>query len=253
MKIMFVILMKEIKSYFRSPLAYVLAALFSILSGWIFFNLLVNFVENVQNLPVAMQSQYAFLESVVFGLFGNMNLLFMFMTPLITMRLFAEENRDEVINLYYAAPIKDWQLVMAKYLASYFVILFILSMTFVYPIILWLSNIHDFSLIFSAYFAIALNLGIYIAIGIMASSFSSHQLVSALICFVIIFLFWVTTWILQITDDYFVHEIISYFAMSTHFENVSKGLMSTSDLLYYISVMFVFLFFTKKKIEARNW
>jgi ABC-2 type transport system permease protein len=98
---------KEIDSYFSSPLAYVLIGLFSLISGIIFFNLLVSYTDGIQAMPQNYAEQISFVEEVVLKFFANVNFLFLVFIPLITMKLFSEEIRMETLDLYWMSPIRE--------------------------------------------------------------------------------------------------------------------------------------------------
>ena len=110
---------KEVDAYFSSPLAFVLIGLFSLISGIIFFNLLVTYTDGIQALPPNYTEQISFVEEVVLKFFANVNFLFLVFIPLITMKLFSEEIRQETLDLYWLSPIKEWELVLSKTLAAF--------------------------------------------------------------------------------------------------------------------------------------
>src|SRR5690606_490971 len=109
--------------------------------------------------------------------FGNINFLFLFVAPIMTMRLFAEEKRDHTLELYYASPLKDYQLVLGKYFASLVMGLFLLSTTLVFPYIMSTARLEDFSFVYCGYLGLVLNMSCYFAIGLFASSVTSNQIV----------------------------------------------------------------------------
>lgn len=249
----FVIAAKEVKSFFKSPLGYVLAGLFSLITGWIFFNLLVTFVENTQNLPGRPLGQLDFVNNVVLKLFGNINFLLLFICPILSMGTFAEEKKDSTIDLYFTAPISDYHIVIGKYLASLGKVTFLLATTFIFPVILWSIKISDFSFIYSGYIGLLLNSMCYLAIGMAASSTTKNQIVAALVSFVVIMGLWMISWGIQISTNYFYVEILKFITVVNHFEMFVKGMIGLSDIFYYLSFIVFSLFLTKKIIEARNW
>jgi len=245
------VMKKELKSYFKSPLAYVLAGLFALMTGWIFFNLLVSFADNIQQL--SKNTQYDFINTVVIRLFGNLNFLLLFISPILTMKLFAEEKKDSTIDLYYASGIEDYQLVLGKYFASVTMAFFLIGTTVIFPIIMWMVKLNDISILFTGYLGLMLNVMCYLAIGLFASSITDNQAIAALVSFVFIMGFWLMSWAIQISSSYFVVEIIKYVTMVNHFELLVKGIVSTSSFVFYISFVFIWIFLTKKVIESRNW
>jgi len=244
---------KETESYFSSPLAYVLIGLFSVISGTLFFNLLVSYTDNIQAIPQHMAHGISFVDEVVLRLFANINFLFLFFIPLITMKLFSEEKRLETLDLIWLSPVREWQVVVSKALAALTLILAMLAMTMIFPLIIWGAGIHDFTLLFSAYLAVLLNAGCYIALGLFCSSLSGNQIIAGLLSILGIMFLWMLTWGGHLNSNYLVSQIFSYIGITSHFERILRGLVGTQDLIYYGSFIFFFLFLTVKSLGRRNW
>lgn len=244
---------KEVQSYFSSPLAYVLIGLFSLISGIMFFNLIMTYTDGVQAIPQHLAQQISFVDEVVLRLFANINFLFLIFIPLITMRLFTEERRLETLDLYWMSPVKDWQVVIAKGLAAFTMILAMLMMTLIYPLIIWGVGINDFSMLTSAYLSVLLNAGAYISLGLFCSSLTNNQIISALLSILGIMFLWMITWGGHLNSNYIIAEIFTYIGISSHFERVLRGLIGTQDIIYYASFMFLFIFLTLKSLGRRNW
>lgn len=247
------ILKKETKSFFKSPLAYVLAGLFSLVIGWVFFNLLMGYVENIQALPTGVKSQLKFINAVVIKLFGNMNFLLMMICPVITMKIFAEEKRDSTLDLYFAAPMSDWQLIMGKYLSTLIIGAFLLSCTLIFPLIMLRIEMYDWSFIIFGYLGTLLNIACYMSVGIFCSSLTKSQVIAALSSFSIIMLFWLVSWILQLSDNYFLITFVKQLTIVSHFELLVKGFVGLNDIVFYFSFIFFFLFLTSKSLSSRSW
>lgn len=244
---------KEVQTYFSSPLAYVLIGLFSLISGIMFFNLLVTYTDGIQAIPENMAQQISFVDEVVLRLFANINFLFLVFIPLITMKLFAEEKRLETMDLYWMSPVKDWQLVVAKGLASLMLIAAMLIMTLVYPLIIWGVGVKDFSLLGAAYFSVLLNAAAYISLGLFCSSVTNNQIISALLSILGIMFLWMITWGGHLNSNFLIAEIFTYIGISSHFERVLRGLIGTQDMIYYASFILIFAFLTVKSLGKRNW
>lgn len=244
---------KEVESYFSSPLAYVLIGLFSLISGIIFFNLLVTYTDGIQSMPPNMSEQFSFVDEVVLRLFGNLNFLFLFFIPLITMRLFSEERKSDTLDLYWLAPVRDWQLVAAKGLAALTLVLAMLSMTVSFPLIIFGAGIQDVSVLGSAYLAVFLNACAYIALGLFCSSLSNNQIIAGLLSILSIMFLWMISWGSHLNSNYVVAEIFAYIGVTSHFERILKGLVGTQDLIYYVTFVFLFCFLTLKSLDRRNW
>lgn len=244
---------KEVESYFSSPLAYVLIGLFSLITGIIFFNLLVTYSDGIQSIPPNMTQQISFVDEVVLRVFSNINFLFLFFIPLITMKLFSEERKAETLDLYWLAPVKDWQLVTAKGLAAFTLILAMLVMTITYPLVIFGAGIKDFSVLGSAYISVVLNAMAYISLGLFCSSLSPNQIIAGLLSILSIMFLWMITWGGHLNSNYLIAEIFTYIGITSHFERVLRGLLGTQDIVYYISFVFVFGFLTVKSLGRRNW
>lgn len=244
---------KEVESYFSSPLAYVLIGLFSIISGTFFFNLLVTYTDGIQAIPQHLAQEISFVEEVVLRLFANINFLFLIFIPLITMKLFSEEKRLETLDLYWLSPLREWQVVLAKGLAAFTLILAMLLMTVLFPLIIWGVGIRDFSLLGSSYLAVILNASCYISLGLFCSSLSGNQIIAGLLSILGIMFLWMLTWGGHLNSNYLVAEIFSYIGITSHFERILRGLIGTQDIIYYLSFVFMFGFLSVKSLGRRNW
>lgn len=244
---------KESQSYFSSPLAYILIGLFSLISGIMFFNLLVTYSDGIQSIPQNMTQTISFVDEVVLRLFANINFLFLVFIPLITMRLFSEEKRQETLEVYWLAPVSDWQVILAKGLAAFSLIIAMLIMTGIFPLIIWGIGIKDTSILFSAYLSVILNSIAYISLGIFCSSISGNQIIAALLSILGIMFLWMITWGGNLNSNFLVAEIFTYIGITSHFERVLRGVIGTQDIIYYTTFVLFFGFLTAKSLDRRNW
>jgi len=244
---------KEVESYFSSPLAYVLIGLFSLITGIMFFNLLVTYSDGIAAMPQNMGQDISFVDEVVLRLFANINFLFLLFIPLLTMRLFSEEKKAETLELYWMSPVRDWQLVVAKGLAAFTMILAMLLMTSVYPLIIWGVGVRDFSILVPAYMSVLLNALAYISLGLFCSSLSNNQIIAALLSILGIMFLWMITWGGHLNSNYAMAEIFTYLGITSHFEKVLKGLIGTQDMIYYLSFIGFFCLLATKSLGRRNW
>ncbi len=236
----YLIYKKEMKSFFKSPLAYILAGLFSLTMGWIFFNLLYGFVENVQSLPKGAggPGELQFVNHVVIKLFGNLNFVLLMVCPVLTMKLFSEETKDQSIDLYLSSPVSEWQLTLGKFFAALCMGVFIVATTLIFPVILHLVGVRDHSFSLMGYLGLFFNLSCYVAVGLFASSLTSSQVIAALASFVVIMGFWLISWVIQLSSNYFLVEIMKQLTMVSHYESMVKGLFAIDSLVYYICFTF---------------
>lgn len=244
---------KELDSYFTSPLAYVLIGLFSLITGIMFFNLLITYTDGIQTIPQHLAQEISFVDEVVLRLFANINFLFLLFIPLITMRLFSEEKRLETIDLYWLSPVREWQLVIAKGLAAMTLIIAMLVMTGIFPLVIWGIGIRDFSLLGSAYLSVVMNAACYISLGLFCSSISGNQIIAALLSILGIMFLWMITWGGHLNSNFIIAEIFTYIGITSHFERVLRGLIGSQDMIYYLSFIFLFGFLTVKSLGRRSW
>ncbi|MFT6630268.1 MAG: ABC-2 type transport system permease protein [Bacteriovoracaceae bacterium] len=248
-----VIFLKEIKVFFRSPITYVIAGLFTLLVGWLFFNQLVYFVENIQKVPVSMRNQYDFANEVVIKLFGNVNFLLLFIAPIMAMRSFSEEYREGTIDLYFTSPVADYELIIAKYLSVVVQGLFLLSTTLIFPFFLSNLDVTDTSFIFTGYLGLVLNLVCFTGLGCFASTLGKNQLLAALAGFVLVLFSWMIAMFSQMTSNYLLAEILRFLSINHHYENFVKGNISLADVSFYMSFIMLNILMMKKRIEVRHW
>lgn len=244
---------KEMQSYFSSPLAYVLIGLFSLITGVMFFNLLVTYTDGIQALPPEMSQQVSFVEEVVLRLFANINFLFLIFIPLITMKLFSEEKRLDTLDLYWLSPVREWQVVLAKGLAAFCLIVAMLFMTIIYPLIIWGIGIKDLTILSTAYLSVLLNASCYISLGLFFSSLSGNQIIAALLSILGVMFLWMITWGGHLNSNFMIAEIFSYIGITSHFERILRGLIGTQDIIYYVSFIFLFSLLTVKSLGRRHW
>ena len=244
---------KEVESYFSSPLAYVLIGLFSLISGVIFFNLLVTYSDGILAIPAHMAQEISFVDEVVVKLFANINFIFLFFIPLITMKSFSEEKKQQTLDIYWLSSVSEWKLILAKNLAAFTLISAMLLLTCVYPLVIWGVGIRDFTILGSSYLSLFLNAAAYIALGIFCSTLTSNQIVAALLAILGVMGMWMITWGGHLHSNYLLAEIFTYLGISSHFERILRGLIGTQDLIYYISFIFFFNFMAIKSLGKRNW
>jgi ABC-2 type transport system permease protein len=247
-----VLVKKELRTYFKSPLAYILAGIFSIITGWIFFNALAKYVASLQAVGPGGADQIK-SATIMFTLFGSMNMLLIFICAMVTMRLFSEEKKQNTIEVLFSAPLSDWQILLGKFISSFLVVFFILSLTFIFPIIMYLSGMKDLSYVYSGYLGISMNILVYITVGILASSLTDNQLVAGILAIALSFFGFMVTWFANITPNYYLVEMFRYLGLTVHFDYVVHGILSTSTIVYYMSFIFFGLLMTKKSLESRNW
>lgn len=249
----FTIWKKEMRSYFASPLAYVIIGLFSLVTGIMFFNLIVTYTDGVQSMPQQLIQNISFVDEVVLRLFANINFLFLFFIPLITMKLFSEEKRQETLDIFWCAPVQEWKVLCAKWLSALSLVLAMLFMTVIFPLVIWGVGIKDISLLGSSYLGVILNVFCYISLGLFCSSISANQIISGILAILGVMFLWMLTWGGHLNSNYLISEIFLYIGITSHFERILRGMIGTQDIIYYTSFVSFFSFLTVKSLGRRHW
>ncbi len=231
---------KELHTFFASPIGYLVIALFLVFNGLFLFVLKTDF--NILNAGFADLNPFFYLTPWVF----------LFLIPAVTMRTFSDEIQTGTIEILKTKPISNWQIVLGKYFGSYFLILIALLPTIIYFITVYklgnpIGNI-DVASTIGSYIGLLLLAGAFVAIGIFCSTLSSNQIVSFLLAVVLSFTFYYLFEIIAESfpfNAYFIQKI----GMYEHYQNLSKGLIETKDIIYFISVIVFFLFLTKIRVD----
>ena len=226
---------KEFRSYFDSPVAYVVITLFLIIAGWQFSTSL--FISNTADLRT---------------LFAITKFILLFFIPAISMRLFSEEKRSGTLEILLTLPIKDWQLVLGKYIAAYLLILITLALTGIHYITIASLGNPDLGASMGGYIGLALVVGVYLAIGIFTSSLTQNQIVAFIMAFVIIFIFFILDKFVFFMPG-FLANILEFLSIDYHYNNIARGVIDSRNLIYYFSMIFLFLFLTVQVLESRKW
>lgn len=228
---------KELKSYFNSPIAYIFISVFLVVGNWLFFN-----------------SFFVIGQANIRGYFGLLPWIFLFLSPALTMRLWAEEKKSGTIEFLLTLPISNWQVVIAKFLSSLSFLSIALLTTITLPItIATLGNV-DWGPIIGGYLGALFLGGAYLALGLFVSSLTKNQIIAFIIGLVASFVaYMIGADFVLMGSPKFLTPIMKFLGLGSHFYNIAKGVIDTKDILYYLSFIFVFLFLNAKVIETRNW
>lgn len=249
----FTIFAKEMKSFFRSPLAYVIAGIFSLIVGWLFFSHLTFFVDNIQKVPVSMRHSYDFANEVIIKLFGNLNFLFLFLTPILAMKSLSDEYANHTIDLFYSSQVSKTQLILGKLFTLFAQGFFLISLTFIYPILLGNIDLGDTSFVITGYIGLLLNYFSFASVGLLASSLSANAIICAIAGFVLNLFLWMMGWIGTLSNNYLIAEILKFLSINYHYQNCVNGMISISDISFYLSLILVCVILLSKRLEIREW
>lgn len=253
MKNIWTIYRKEIKGYFASPIAYLLMAVFALIFGYFFYVATAIFVSRSLESQMMGQSYPMDLnEWVIRPLLMNASVIGLFLIPMITMRLFAEEKRSGTIELLMTSPIRDTEVIVGKWLAALTLYGSILALPALNLSILFLYGKPDWKPILVGYLGLLLQGGCLLAVGTFISTLTRNQIIAAGGTFAACLLLWILDWVSAYETAAWA-KVLSYMSVVTHFEPFSKGVLDTKDIIFYLSVMFLGLFLTTRSMESLRW
>lgn len=236
MKNTMAIFKREFRSYFNSPIAYIYIITFLILSGWLFF-----------------RPFFLFNQADMRPFFDILPWIYLFFIPVITMRLWAEEKKLGTIEILMTLPVKDHEVVLGKFLASFLFLSVVVVLTFPIPLTVSLLGNADMGPIIGGYLGSLLMGAAYIAIGLFVSSLTENQIIAFIIGVSVIFAFLIIgTDMVLLTLPYNLVPLFSYLGLGTHFESIGRGVIDSRDIVYYLSVIGLFLFLNVRYIESRR-
>jgi len=249
----FIIWRKEMRSYFVSPVAYLLLAMFAVIFGFFFWNILGYFVFT------GMESQMRgemfpmnVNEQVIRPLLSNVGVIGLFFIPMITMRLFSEEKRSGTIELLVTSPIRDGEIILGKWLAAltlYGVLLLLTALNFIF---LFRYGNPDWKPLAIGYLGLLLQAAALLAIGMFISTLTKNQIIAGATTFGVCLLLWVLEWVSGYETSTWA-SVLSYMSVVTHVGSFSKGLLDSKDAVYYVSLTFLGIFFTARSLESLRW
>ena len=226
---------RELRSYFLSPLAYVVIALFLALSGYLFALILANG-----------------REASLRGLVQNISVLYLFIVPAISMRLLAEEQRTGTVELLLTNPVQEWEIVTGKFLASVMLVLVMLGLTLLFPLFLFIYGNPDCGPIITGYVGIFLQAAAFLSIGLWASSLTQNQIVAAIVSFALLLILWLSENLGQFLGGT-IGSIISYTSVITHFQSFPQGVIQSNDVIYYLSLVLAGIVLSTLSLQSRRY
>ena len=198
-------------------------------------------------------SSITYMESSIQGFVGWISFFMLFMGPALTMRLISEEEKMGTMELLMTAPVRDFEVALGKYLAAVGMFAMMLLLTFYFPILLSWFGDPDWGPIVSGYLGLFLLGAIYLSIGLFASSMTSNQIAAYVIGSGIILLFWFIGQTSSSIVGESTHGLLRTLSISTYFTAFSRGIIDTNALIYFVSIIGVFLFLTIRSLESRRW
>jgi ABC-2 type transport system permease protein len=252
MRNVWIICRKELGSYFASPIAYVLLVMFGVVFGYMFWNALGEFVVAGIQSEMSGRSFPNLNEWIIRPLLSNLNVINLFFVPLITMRLFAEEKRTGTIELLATSPVRDIEIILGKWLASVALYACLLLFTALNFAFLFKYGHPDWKPLLVGYLGIFLLAGALLAIGTFISSITKNQIIAGAITFGVCLLLYVFGWVSGYETAAWA-RVLSYMSVATHIESFEKGVLDSKDAIFFLTLIFLGLFFTARSMESLRW
>jgi ABC-2 type transport system permease protein len=248
---------KELTIYFATPIFYITGFFFLLLAGYFFYTnvLYYNLISFQAVRQAALNPQVAEQlnpQTMVFRpLFGALAIVLLLLVPLLTMRLLAEEKRAGTAELLFTYPLTDWVVIAGKFFSALLVYIILLAFTCSYGLAFSFISRLDWGSLLSGYLGLTLLGGSCLALGLFASSLTENQIIAAVVGFALLLLFWTIGWVEELGGG--LAGSFRYLSMLEHYDNFTKGVIDTRDLVYYFSFILFFLFLTKRQLESRRW
>ena len=226
---------RELRLYFVSPIAYAILAAFLVVNGFLFALIL-----------------FSTREASLRNVFANMSVVFLFLSPALTMRLLSEEQRSGTIELLMSAPVRDAEVVLGKFLGGLGFLVVMLGITLYYPLLLSILGSPDPGPILTGYLGMLLMATAFMSIGLLASSFTQNQIVAAAVSLMALLLLW----ILGAASSFLGPEVggvFGYLGLVGHLDSFQRGVIDLRDVAYFVSLAIICLFTTVRSLEARRW
>lgn len=257
MRNFFYIFTKETRSYFNSPVAFVVITIFTVLIGYYFYNIFATFSTisfQAQTDPV-VAGQYGALnvtEFVIRPFFGISSVVMLIMMPMLTMRSFSEEKKSGTIELLLTYPVRDIEAVLGKFAGCLGI--FVIMLSFSIPCLLLVAFFGDpeLGVIITGYVGLFLMGGAFISLGIFMSTLTENQVIAAVLSFAALLLLYMVGY-----SAGFVGEgagtALEYLSILSHLDSFAKGVLDTSDIIYYVLFAMFFLFLSMRTLESKRW
>jgi ABC-2 type transport system permease protein len=251
MRNMMAIADKELRSYFSSPIAYIIIGFFLLPFGVFFYLYLAAFVKQSMQ-----QAQFGgavnINQNVIRYVLQNASVIILFIMPMITMRTYSEEKRSGTIELLLTSPVTDVEIIVGKFLGALGLYVALLAVTLPHMGILFVYGSPEWRPLVAGYLGLLLMGGAFVSLGLLISSTTNNQIVAGIVTFVVFLLLWIVGWFADSAGPT-IGPITSWLSITEHFDDFSKGIIDTKHVLYYLTLITFGLFLTAKSVDTERW
>jgi len=241
-----VIAARELRSLFLSPLAWCILAVVQLLLAYIFLAQ-IEYFQMLQPRLAVLSDSPGVTDLIAVPLFGNAGVILLLVVPLLTMRLIAEERRNRTLSLLFSAPVSVSEIVLGKYLGVLALLGLMVVMITAMPLSLSLGTHLDWGKLAAGVLALCLLLAAFAAIGLFLSTLASQPTVAAVGSFGALLLLWIIDWSVTIGTEN--EKVLGYLSLLRHYENLTKGLVSTVDVSYFVLLIATFLILSIRRLD----
>ena len=245
---------KELKSYFASPIAYIVLGFWAFMYGWFFVTMLSFFLRQSMQMSQFTQGPNAVNvnQQMIRPVLQNVTILLLFLMPMVTMRTYAEEKRSGTMELLLTSPVTDFQIIMGKFLGALALWAVMLAVSLVHIGLLFVYGHPEWKPIATAYVGLLLMGGAFISLGLFISSLTKNQIVAGVVTFMVFLLLWVLNWIGSFSGPT-IDSLTRYLSIIEHYDDFGKGVLDTTHIIYYVSFITFGLFLTAKSVDSERW
>ncbi len=243
---------KELRSYFASPIGYVVIGMYALVFGF-FYAIGLNFsVRQSMQGPGMGGGPFNVNQQMIRYVLMNSTVINLLVVPMITMRTYAEEKRSGTIELLMTSPVTDFQIIVGKFLGAMSLYCAMVGLTLIHMAILFVYGNPEVKPILTGYLGLLLLGGCFVSVGLFFSSLTRNQIVAGMFTFAVLLLLWVIDWIGSFTGPT-VEKVVTYLSITGHLEDFLRGVIDTQHLVYYLSFITFGLFITAKAVDSERW
>jgi gliding motility-associated transport system permease protein len=242
---------KELRSYFSSPMAYIVIGFFLLPFGVFFYLYLTAFVRQSMQMAQFGGAMNINLQVVRYVL-QNSSVIILFIMPMITMRTYSEEKRSGTIELLLTSPVSDVEIILGKFFGAFGLYAAMLAATLLYIGVLFVYGNPEWRPLVAGYLGLLLMGGAFLSLGLLISSTTNNQIVAGVVTFVVFLMLWIIGWFADSAGPT-IGPITSFLSITEHFDDFSKGIIDTKHVIYYLSLITFGLFMTSKSVDTERW
>ena len=244
---------KELRAYFHSPIAYLVMTVWTALCGFVFYVMTGNLVAQTfrmqmmgqQGMPPVSLNEFIIRNMLQ----GILMVVLLFLLPLITMRLYAEEKRSGTIELLVTSPLTDMEIILGKFLGALALYAVLIAIAFLYIGVLFIYGNPNAKPLIANALGLLLYGGALLALGMWFSTFTRNQIIAGVVSMVVFLVLWILDWTQSFSTGK-VAAVVTYMSLSTHLDNFAKGVVDLTDVVYFVSLVALGIFLTARSVEA---